>query len=108
MLAFRRAYPTGYPPTAYNISAGERILDPGKTIRPPLRAAHAASMAQDGNQGRKVGFDARMLGCGEAGMNLENKGQKVGGKPEKKGVPRIHGRHAPWELLFPRSALFLD
>jgi hypothetical protein len=40
-------------------------------------------------------------------MDLENKGQKVGGKPEKKGVPRIHGRHAPWELLFPRSALFL-
>jgi hypothetical protein len=26
---------------------------------------------------------------------------------QKKGVPRIHGSHAPWELLFPRSALFL-
>ena len=40
-------------------------------------------------------------------MDLENKGQKAGGKSEKKGVPRIHGKHAPWELLFPRSALFL-
>jgi hypothetical protein len=25
----------------------------------------------------------------------------------KKGVPRFHGKHAAWELLFPRSALFL-
>jgi len=26
---------------------------------------------------------------------------------KKKGVPRLHVMHAAWELLFPRSALFL-
>src|ERR1039458_5191775 len=75
---------------------------------PKAGNAARSRASQERTRASRAGFPLLMLRCmdGRGGGLNGGKQNSIRAKQKKRGVPRLHGKHAAWELLSPDLRCF--